>query len=148
MQFYSFSEFNEDVKKIVSYFKNKQIEAIVTLSRGGMSLAQFIAYRLSVRDVFCIRAISYEENKQLDEVKILDLPNLDGFSNILIVDDIIDSGKTIKKLLDLLKQNYDKNYYIASIYYKKSAIIKPDFFCKIATEWIEFFWERDYYGSG
>ena len=140
---YNYIQFEKDVKKIVEYFKNKEIEAIVTLSRGGLSLAQFIAYRLEVRDVFSIRAIAYNGQKQLEEVKILDMPNLSNFNNILIVDDIIDSGKTIKTLLDFLKQKYNKNYYIASIYYKNSAIIKPDFFCKIATNWVEFFWERD-----
>lgn len=58
--------------------------------------------------------------------------------NILIVDDICDSGKTLKQF------QFEENIYTAVIHYKKSAIYKPNFYWDYANEdkWIVYPWER------
>ena len=59
-------------------------------------------------------------------------------SHILIVDDICDSGETIKKL----KENFPK-CQIATLYYKETAIDKPDIYGEISTyDWLYFPWEN------
>jgi hypoxanthine phosphoribosyltransferase len=66
--------------------------------------------------------------------------NIAGVSgNLLIVDDICDSGKTLKRF------KYESNVYTATIHYKTTAITEPNFWWKLASkdEWIVYPWERD-----
>jgi xanthine phosphoribosyltransferase len=140
--YYDYKNFLSDCNKIVTFFKDKKINAIIALSRGGLSLAQVLSYKLDIRDVFCIRVIGYEKEKKLNSLKILDNPNLSKFQNVLIVDDIIDSGRSINEVKNLIsKQNV--NIFITSLFYKKDSIIKPHFYCNIAKSWIDFWWEID-----
>ncbi len=80
----------------------------------------------------------------MDSVKIFNFPDLKGSRVILVVDDIVDSGDTLIQILEKLKGRYPNlDIYTASIFYKESAKIKPDFFVKEAKEWIDFFWSVD-----
>ncbi|MEA1917649.1 MAG: phosphoribosyltransferase family protein, partial [Campylobacterota bacterium] len=60
-------------------------------------------------------------------------------------DDIVDSGDTLKKVIEHLNEKHlHVELMSASIFYKKSALVEPDFKVKEAKEWIDFFWESDY----
>jgi xanthine phosphoribosyltransferase len=64
---------------------------------------------------------------------------------VLIFDDIVDSGQTIKEVLNYLKNHFPKvEFKVASIYYKKTAVIQLDFVLYETSNWLEFFWEKDY----
>ena len=72
------------------------------------------------------------------------IPDLFNFSKIVIIDDIIDSGETIIEILKILKEKYPKTEFkIASLFYKNTALLKPDFSVNEAKSWIDFFWEVD-----
>ena len=59
-------------------------------------------------------------------------------TNTLIIDDICDSGETIQKI----KENFPK-CQTATLYYKETAIVKPDIYGEIVEEeWIVFPWEE------
>jgi len=46
--------------------------------------------------------------------------------------------------LKILEEKYSHcEFKIATIYYKKTALIQPDFTVREAKKWIEFFWEID-----
>lgn len=62
-------------------------------------------------------------------IKDLDLP-LEGY-DILIVEDILDSGKTLDYLIDTLSQRNPKSIHIATLFDKpdrREVGIKPDYF--------------------
>lgn len=140
---YNFREFKKDVNVLTKEIqKNIQVDAIVAISRGGFTLAHFLATKLDCRMLFCINAIGYDNTQKLETIEIFNIPDLSGFGNILIVDDIVDSGRTIEQVKQILSCKYDARFFVASIYHKKSACIAPDFYLKEANEWIEFFWEK------
>ncbi len=58
--------------------------------------------------------------------------------NTLVIDDICDTGETLKEY-----SKYE-SILIATLHYKTSAMIEPDFWWKIApeNEWIVYPWER------
>ena len=59
----------------------------------------------------------------------------------IIIDDIADSGKTL--LHYTLNDTQFNKYFIATIYYSKRSMVKPNFYTREKTEkWIEFPWER------
>ena len=141
--YYPYQEFREDLKILVKKI-DFEFDAIIAIARGGMIIAQMIGEYFDIRDVFIINSIGYKGDKRIDSIKIFNIPNLDRSKNILIVDDIIDSGQTIKEILNILNKNHSKKVFkTASIFYKKEALYKPDFFVKYTTKWVDFFWSID-----
>lgn len=143
-QYYSYSEFLEDSKSLSLQSKDFNADVILAVARGGMTLGHFMASFLDNRNLFSINSISYDHEKQLSTIEIFNIPNLEKYKKVLIVDDIVDSGKTLKEIIDLLQNKYpNTEFKIASIFYKHTACIKPDYYVKEANKWIDFFWEAD-----
>jgi xanthine phosphoribosyltransferase len=143
VRFYSYSEFVNDVKRLKEIV-DKDFDAVIAVARGGLTLSHFLAEAMEIRNVFSINSIGYEDKKKLENVEVFNIPKLDSEKKILVVDDIVDSGDTIKEVLKKLKEEYsDKIFLSATIFYKNGAIVKPDFFIKRTDEWIEFFWTKD-----
>lgn len=141
--YYPYDEFRDDLKMLTQKIDVK-FDAILAVARGGLSMAQMLGEFYDIREVYAINTIGYEETQKLETLKVFNIPHLATSSNILIVDDIVDSGDTLKAVLSTLKSRYpDKFFYTASLFYKPTAIIKPDWYVKIADDWIEFFWSED-----
>ena len=144
MKAYSFEEFEKDVKALVAQIKTSFTpDALVAVARGGLTLGHFLAMQLNNRNLFVLNSIHYDDTQKLDSIKIFNVPDLSGFKKVLIIDDMIDSGDTMNKIKSLLVGKFQHTEFkIATIFYKNTAIFKPDFSLKLATEWIEFFWEK------
>ena len=140
MFFYTYEDFKEDVKILAKEIKKDfQPDALVAVARGGMSLGHSLAMALNNRNLFSLNSIHYEEKQKLDEVKIFNTPNLKSYQKILV-----DSGESLTQISKLLKQEFPQiKLKIATIFYKKSASLIPDFKVKEAKEWINFFWDID-----
>ncbi len=142
-KYYSYSEFRDDLKLLVQKIDYK-FDTIIAIARGGLSIAQLLGEYYNIRKVYSINTIGYNGEQKLDKTEIFNIPNLDNSQNILIVDDIVDSGDTLILTLNKLKEIYpQKKFKTASIFYKPSAIIQPNYSIKEAKEWIEFFWSED-----
>lgn len=141
--YYSYTEYLSDCKQLTAQI-NIEFDAIVAIARGGMTLAHMLGEHYDIREVYMVNTIGYDDTKKLDRVEIFNLPNLKQAKNILIVDDIVDSGETMKIVLDILEKKYPKcKFRSAVLFYKPTAIIKPDWFVREAKEWIDFFWSVD-----
>ncbi|MCI0500593.1 MAG: phosphoribosyltransferase [Epsilonproteobacteria bacterium] len=142
--YYGYDEFRIDVNNLASKLKNENFEAIIGITRGGLLLTQFLAIKLNLRDVFTINSILYDDMIKKESGTVFNIPDLLNYKKVLIADDIIDSGETMKNILDILKDKFPNiEFKVASLFYKKTAIIQPDFIEKEATQWIDFFWEVD-----
>lgn len=142
--YYSYEMFKNDTLKLTSLSKGFKEDAILGIARGGLTLSHFMSQVLNQRNLFTINSISYDRKIQKDSVEIFNIPNLDGLKKVLIVDDIIDSGKTLQEVLKLLKEKYPKvEFKIATLFYKDKSLVKPDFSINKTDIWIEFFWEVD-----
>lgn len=119
-------------------------DAIVAVARGGMTMAHMLAEFKNLRNVFLVNAVGYEDNKKMNEVKVFNIPDLAKFKKVLIVDDIADSGETLKKVIETLKKAYpDTIFKTATIFYKPKSVFQPDYWLKETEEWIDFFWSED-----
>lgn len=50
----------------------------------------------------------------------------------------------MREILKVLKEKFPKvEFKLATLFYKNTALIKPDFSVREANEWIDFFWEVD-----
>ena len=141
--YYKFNEFLEDVNILSKDIKNYNPDCIVAIARGGLTLAHFLGEKLNKRDVFSINSIHYEGKKKLDTFIIKNIPNLSTYKKIVLVDDISDSGETLKEIIKILREKYTHiEIKTATIFYKKTSLVIPDFKLKIADKWIVFFWEN------
>lgn len=119
-------------------------KTIVGLSRGGLVPAVILAHKLRIRNVQSIQVISYEDGstKRSENTEIKG--TIKDRENLLIVDDIIDTGESLKALINQL-QLEKENYKIAVLFFnKEKACINPDFYGeKINSKiWVVFPWEQ------
>jgi len=142
--YYGYEEFKIDINQIASKVKNENFEAIIGIARGGLLLTQFLAIKLNLRDVFTINSILYDDMTKKESGAVFNIPDLSNYKKVLIADDIVDSGETIQNIVEILTTKFPSiEFKIASLFYKKTATIQPDFMEKEATTWIDFFWEVD-----
>ena len=103
-----------------------------------------MAQALDIRNLFTLNSIHYEKEQKLNTFNIFNIPDLTNAKKVLIIDDIIDSGETMKEILSILNEKFPKiEFKIATLFYKSTALIKPDFCVREANEWIDLFWEVD-----
>lgn len=101
---------------------NKKIDLIVPILRGGMPVAMLLSSMLDVEDMSCIhirRSVNDDTNAEFKKVPInKGITNADKIegSNILIVDDTLDSKITLDYTINLLKQYNPKSISIAILY--------------------------------
>ena len=114
--------------------------AIVAITRGGMAPAMIIARELDVRTVDTVSVKSYDNQSQ-SEAAILKKPDdelMGDGTGILIIDDLVDSGKT----LELVRALYPKAHF-ATVYAKPKGEPMVDTFITGVSQdtWIFFPWD-------
>ncbi len=118
-----------------------EFDAIIAIARGGMSLAQRLGEHYNLRSVYTINTIGYDDTQKRESVEVFNIPDLKDARRVLVVDDIVDSGDTLREVLSVLQRTYPHaTYKTASLFYKKTASIAPDWSVKEADAWIDFFW--------
>ena len=143
MRRYEYEEFVRDIKILAAKTSGFHPDVIAFIARGGATMAHFLACSLDVRTMRVINAVSYEGDKKLGAPMIDLNVGLEGAKKVLVVDEIVDTGETLKAVMDALKIAYpDAQFASASLFQRESAIIKADYFISFSDEWIEFFWER------
>ena len=114
--------------------------AVVAITRGGMAPAMIVARELDIRAVDTISVRSYDHQSQ-SEATVLKSPDArmmgDG-DGILVVDDLVDSGRT----LELVRALYPKAHF-ATVYAKPKGRAQVDTFITEVSQdtWIFFPWD-------
>ena len=145
MKYYSYETFKKDTNKLIQKVSTNEIDAIVGIARGGLTLAHSMAEGLNLREVQSIRTELYDDKRKRKNISIYDTTLLTEHKTILVVDDIADSGETLEAVMQHFEKKYKNIKFIsATLFYKKTSVYKPDFWINEANEWIEFFWEKDF----
>lgn len=84
--------------KIAEEKKSSAAITLVAVSRGGLVPAQLIAYKLNIRDVRVIKLMSYNNDNTRGEIRDISTDALDDGENVYIIDDLADSGETMRYL--------------------------------------------------
>ena len=145
MKYYSYENFKNDTLVLIEKVRHFEAEAIVAVARGGLTLSHAVAEGLDIRQVQSVRTELYDKTQKRDSLNIFDTCELQGIKKVLVVDDISDSGDTLKAVMGYLKNKYaDIEFKSATLFYKKTSVYEPHFWINEANEWIDFFWERDF----
>ncbi len=127
---------------------------IIGVWRGGapvgIAIQEYLAYVGVSTDHIAIRTSSYTGiNQQEKTVRVhgLDyiIDNVNAEDDVLLVDDVFDSGWSVKAILDKLHQkcrrNMPQNFKVATPWYKPAkniTDITPDFFVHETDAWLVF----------
>ena len=113
-------------------------QRIVAITRGGLVPAAIVSRELEVRLVDTICVSSYDHQAQGD-LTILKTIEGDG-ENTLIVDDLVDTGKTAKVVRDMLPKAH-----LATVYAKPAGRPLVDTFVTEVSQdtWIHFPWDLE-----
>ncbi len=116
--------------------------AMVTITRGGLVPAAIVARELSIRVIETVSIVSYAGEDQRGAARIVkplaaDLTR-DAGAGILVVDDLVDTGQTVRMLRGLLP----KAHY-ATVYAKPLGRPLVDTFVTEVSQdtWIYFPWD-------
>jgi xanthine phosphoribosyltransferase len=114
--------------------------AVVGITRGGLVPAAVVSRELDLRVVDTISVKSYEHQDRA-EARVIKAPQADLMGDgtgILIVDDLVDTGKT----LELVRRLYPKAHF-ATVYAKPHGRPMVDTFVTEVSQdtWIFFPWD-------
>lgn len=141
--YYPYEAFRDDLKLLIQKI-DQPFDAILGIARGGLSMAQLLGEYYDTREVYSINTIGYEDTHKNESVEVFNIPELKDAKRVLIVDDIVDSGDTLVEVLAVLNAKYPQiTFLAASIFYKKTAKIRPTWYVKEPKGWIDFFWTVD-----
>ena len=142
--YYSYELFVKDTQVLVDKCRDYEPEILLAVARGGLTLAHLMSQALDMRNLYTLNSIHYEGDLKLDTFNIFNIPDVSHAKKVLIVDDIVDSGETIREILKVLNEKFPNvEFRLATLFYKKTAVLKPDYYIKEANQWIDFFWEID-----
>ncbi|MBP6162847.1 MAG: phosphoribosyltransferase [Aliarcobacter sp.] len=142
--YYSYDLFVKDTQLLVDKCRDFEPEILLAVARGGLTLAHLMSQAMDMRNLYTLNSIHYEGDLKLDTFNIFNIPDVSHAKKVLIVDDIVDSGETIREILKVLNEKFPNvEFRLATLFYKKTAVLKPDYYIKEANQWIDFFWEVD-----
>jgi xanthine phosphoribosyltransferase len=116
-------------------------KGVVAITRGGMAPAMIVSRELGIRTVDTISVKSYDHQEQT-EPRVIKAPNAEMMGadgrGILIVDDLVDTGKT----LELVRRLYPAAHY-ATVYAKPMGRPQVETFITEVSQdtWIFFPWD-------
>ncbi len=116
--------------------------AMVTVTRGGLVPAAIVARELSIRVIETVSIVSYRDEKVQEAARVVK-PMAENFGaadgqGILVVDDLVDTGQTVRVMRELLPRAH-----FACVYAKPLGKPLIDTFITEVSQdtWIYFPWD-------
>ncbi|MHA1590760.1 MAG: phosphoribosyltransferase [Candidatus Njordarchaeales archaeon] len=118
-------------------------DILVSILRGGAIPAAIFSDYFGIKNVAPLRIIFYKGvGETAEEPRIIQPLLIDVRGrNVLIVDDVADTGRTLKTAFEHVKSKDPKEVKIATIHLKPWSIVVPDFFIETTDKWIVYPWE-------
>ena len=116
---------------------------VVAIARGGLLIGGALGYALGLKNIATINVEFYTDVDERLDVPVvlppvLNLLDLDNTS-VLVVDDVADTGETLKLVIDLLGAHVSEVRSLV-LYEKSRSVVKPDYVWLRTDQWINFPW--------
>jgi xanthine phosphoribosyltransferase len=142
----SWDQFHRDARALAWRLAGAgPFEAIVCITRGGLVPAAIVSRELGTRVIETVCIASYHDYTSQGELQVLKTiaPNLlnlggEGGKGVLVVDDLVDTGKTARIVRDMLPKAH-----FATVYAKPLGRPLVDTFVTEVSQdtWIYFPWD-------
>jgi uncharacterized protein len=142
----SWDEYHQTIEQLAAQIHQSgwQFNQVLCLARGGLRVGDILSrifdQPLAILSTSSYRGESHDRSTLVFSDDLTKTTQHLG-SHILLVDDLVDSGVTLKKTLPWLDRKY--GFYVeevktAVLWYKGCSVIKPDYYVKFLPEnpWI------------
>lgn len=119
-------------------------DVIVGIARGGLVPARILSDLLEIPNLDTVTTQFYVGVNQTKKEPTItkELAGSITKKNVLVVDDLVDTGESLKLVISYLKSKGALEVKTAMLYFKPWSVIKPDYFLQETTEWIVFPWDH------
>ena len=118
-------------------------DIIVAVSRGGFDPARILSDELNIRSLASLQVIYYagiRERNDKPQVKYPLNADISGL-NVLVVDDVADSGNSLKVVKEYVDSLGPREVKMATLHHKPWSTFEPDFYAESVDKWIIYPWE-------
>ena len=118
-------------------------DIIVAIARGGWVPARLFADLFKLKETSNVNIKFYETIGKRYETPVLTQLSKDELQGktVLLVDDLVDSGESMKLAVQELKKCQIKKILTITLYKKDHSKFIPDFVANITKKWVVFPWE-------
>ncbi|RLQ88039.1 xanthine phosphoribosyltransferase [Notoacmeibacter ruber] len=144
----SWDQFHRDARALAWRLsgREKSFRAIVCITRGGLVPAAIVSRELNIRTIETVCVVSYTgeigtEQNELRLLKEIDASiSSDGGRDVLIVDELTDTGRTASFVREMLPEAH-----FATVYAKPAGRPLVDTYITEVSQdtWIYFPWDLD-----
>ena len=135
----SFNEYNKIVEKLALLIhKNYKPTVLIGIMRGAAPIIDILSRILKLPIAYIViqsysgKGMQDKQGELMFAREISSLANNEDFSRVLLIDDLSDTGLTLNKSIEWLKnygptKDYIKEVKTACLWKKKSSSFEPDF---------------------
>ena len=118
-------------------------DIIVGITRGGWVPARILSDFLEILDLAVVRVEFYLGVAETRDEPVLTqgVSAVVAGKKVLVVDDVADTGKSLRLVREHIRQQGAAEVRIATVYYKPFSIVTPDYYEKETRRWVVFPWE-------
>ena len=142
----SWDQFHRDARALAWRLSGvANFSAIVCITRGGLVPAAIVSRELGIRLIETVCVASYHDYKEQGGLQVLktiaDTIAATKGNEVLVVDDLVDTGKTVQVVREMLP-----NAHYATVYAKPLGRPMVDTFVTEVSQdtWIYFPWDLGY----
>jgi hypoxanthine phosphoribosyltransferase len=121
-------------------------EMILSIARGGLFVAGSMGYALSIKNIYVMNVEYYTGVDERLPVPVMLPPYVDFVdmesANVLIVDDVADTGHTLKMVHDFCLERVGE-VRSAVLYEKSHSLVNCEYVWKKTDQWINFPWSTE-----
>jgi len=119
-------------------------EVIVGVSRGGWPPARVMSDLLENQNLANMKVVFYKDIGVRNRAPVITQPVTSEVTGkrVLVVDDVADSGLSLREVSKHLKRKGARDIKVCTIYLKPKSVFTPDFYARKTTKWVIFPWER------
>jgi len=131
----------EELKKIIDF----EPDVIVSIGKGGSIPGVVLAEHYSTINLnFGVKSYTKYTQSHIEEYQTVDNKNINK-KNVLLVDDLTDSGSTLEYVTEKLKNAGCSMLKTACLFLKDESSYRPDYYAETvsSTTWIVQPWEKE-----
>ncbi len=138
----SWQELHRDAKALAWRLSEVGYRGVVAITRGGLVPAAIVARELELRlvDTICVASYDHQSQGEVMVIKPVMIEDANGGEGLLVVDDLVDTGKTARVVRAALPKAH-----LATVYAKPAGRPMVDTFVTEVSQdtWIYFPWDTE-----
>jgi hypoxanthine phosphoribosyltransferase len=133
-----------DVLQLARALGETRFDVLVAVARGGLVVARLLSDILSVKRVASVTIEYYEGvGERAKAPRLVEGLNFDVRGlRALVVDDVADTGETLKLAVDHVRKAGAGSVASCTVYVKPWCKFRPDYYARVVDKWVVFPYEH------